>query len=112
MSQAQLAARAGVSRATVQKLEMAEAGRRITLDSLDRLAAALGCEVAVALVPRGGSLDALREREADMKAEAILKPTEHSMRLEDQGVSAANRKRVKQGVVESLLRGSPRKLWR
>jgi len=47
-----------------------------------------------------------------MKAEAILKPTEHSMRLEDQGVSAANRKRVKQGVVESLLRGSPRKLWR
>ncbi len=39
MSQAQLATRAGISRATVQKLELAEGRRRITLDSLDRLAA-------------------------------------------------------------------------
>jgi len=112
MSQAQLAARAGISRATVQKLEQAEASRRITLDSLDRLAAALGCQVAIALIPHGGSLDALREQVANAKAEELLKPTEHSMKLEGQGVSAANRQRVKQDLVESLLRGSPRKLWR
>ena len=112
MSQAQLASRAGVSRATVQKLEQAEVSRRITLDSMDRIASALGCQVAIALVPHGGSLDALRERQADTMAETILRPTEHSMRLEGQGVSAANRQRVKQGLVESLLRGSPRKLWR
>jgi len=111
MSQSQLAARAGVSRGTVQKLELAEARRRITLDSLDRLAAALGCRVSVALVPRDGSLDEFREREADAKAEALLKPTEHSMTLEGQGVSMAARQRLKQDLVESLLTGSPRKLW-
>ncbi len=111
MSQAQLAARAGISRATVQKLELAEARRRITLDSLDRLAAALGCHVAIALVPRDGSLEEFREREASAKAEALLKPTEHSMKLEGQGVSTAARQRLKQNLVESLLKRSPRKLW-
>ena len=112
MSQARLASRAGLSRATVQKLEQAEASRRITLDSMDRLAAALGCQVAIALIPHGGSLDALRDRQAELKAETLLRPTEHSMRLEGQDVSAANRQRVKQRLVESLLRGSSRKLWR
>mgnify|MGYP003575331636 CR=1 FL=1 len=111
MSQAQLARRAGISRGTVQKLERAEASRRITLESLDRLAGALDCQLAVALVPHGGSLDALRERQADLKAEAILKPVEHSMKLEGQGVTGVNRERVKAGLKESLLRGSQRKLW-
>lgn len=111
MSQAQLAGRAGISRATVQKLELAEARRRITLDSLDRLAAALGCHVAVALIPRGGSLEQFREREASVKAEALLKPAEHSMKLEGQDVSTAARQRLKHDLIESLLKGSPRKLW-
>lgn len=112
MSQAELAARAGVSRATVQKLEQAEASRRITLVSLDRLATALGCQVAIALVPEGGSLDALRQRAAHAKAEELMKPTEHSMKLEGQGVSSASRQRVKRDLVESLMSGSSRKLWR
>src|SRR5262245_11910298 len=75
MSQAQLAARAGLSRATVQKLELAEADRRITLASFERLASALGCELALALRPIGGSLDAVRERAAMAKAEAMLAAT-------------------------------------
>ena len=112
MSQAQLAARVGISRATVQKLELAERSRRITLDSLDRLASALGCQVAIALVPQGGSLEALREQAANTKAEALLRSAVHSMNLEDQIVSPANQVGVKQDLVESLLSGSPRKLWR
>ncbi|MBF8292194.1 MAG: hypothetical protein HW392_1021, partial [Steroidobacteraceae bacterium] len=109
---AQLATRAGISRAMVQKLELAEGQRRITLDSLDRLAAALGCQVAITLVPHGGSLEVLREREANTKAEALMKSAVHSMNLEGQIVSPANQLGVKQDLVESLLSGSPRKLWR
>jgi predicted DNA-binding mobile mystery protein A len=70
MTQAQLGARAGISRQSVQDFERAEADRRITLDSLDRLARAMGCRVAYALVPEGGTLDDLRERRADALAEA------------------------------------------
>ena len=57
MTQVQLAARLGVSRQSVQDLEKAEANRRITLDSLDRLAHAMGCRVVYGIVPKDGSLD-------------------------------------------------------
>ena len=72
ISQSQLAARAGVSRATVQQMERAEGRRRITLASLDRLAHAMGCQVAVAIVPKGGTLDDLRRRQANTRADTLL----------------------------------------
>ena len=112
MTQAQLGDRVHVSRQSVQDLEKAEAERRITLDSLDRLARAMGCRVVYALVPENGSLDDLRTRRADALAEALLKPTDHSMKLEAQGVSTIERERQRKVLAEALLRDSPRKLWR
>ena len=109
MTQAQLATRVGVSRQSVQDLEKAEAACRITLDSLDRLARAMGCRLVYSLVPESGTLDDVRERRAQSLAEALLKPTDHSMKLEAQGVSSIERQR--QLLVEALLRESPRKLW-
>lgn len=111
MTQAQLGARAGISRQSVQDFERAEADRRITLDSLDRLARAMGCRMVYALVPEHGTLDDLRERRADALAEAMLQPTDHSMKLEAQGVSAKERERQRKLLAESLLSGSARKLW-
>jgi len=112
MTQVQLAARLKVSRQSVQDLEAAEAKRRVTLDSLDRLAKAMGCRLVYAVVPESGSLDSLRERQAEALADALLKTTEHSMKLEAQGVAARESKRQRKLLVDSLLRGSPRKLWR
>lgn len=111
MTQAQLGARAGISRQSVQDFERAEAERRITLDSLDRLARAMGCRVVYALVPERGTLDDLRERRANTLAEALLQPTDHSMKLEAQGISAEERERQRKLLAEALLRGSARKLW-
>jgi predicted DNA-binding mobile mystery protein A len=112
ISQAQLAARAGISRATVQKLERAESQRRITLASLDRLAQAMGCQVAVALVPKGGSLDDLRRRQALAKAEALLGPIADDDGAKKRAIPPPARERRKQRLVTKLLRGSPRRLWR
>jgi predicted DNA-binding mobile mystery protein A len=109
LSQSQLAKRAGVSRATVQQMERSEAQRRITLASLDKLAAAMDCQVAVAILPRGGSLEDVRRRQASMKAEAILhertKDNKHPPK-------PADLERRKQQLVTKLLRGSRRRLWR
>lgn len=114
ISQSQLAARAGVSRATVQQMERAEGRRRITLASLDRLAQAMGCQVAVAIVPKGGSLDDLRRRQANARAEALL--NEKLEEKQRKSGTAAPRprdlERRKERLVAKLLRGSPRKLWR
>ena len=112
MTQGQLAARVGVARQSVQDLENAEADRRITLDSLDRLARAMDCRVVYALVPEGESLDALRERQAKALAKVMLESTGHSMTLEAQGVSDSAMERQHEFLTQSLLRGSPRKLWR
>lgn len=111
MTQVQLAARVGISRQSVQDLEKAEAERRITLDSLDRLARAMECRVVYSLVPVNGSLDDLRKRQANAMAETLLKPADHSMKLEAQGVSAKERERQRKLLAEALLRGSSRKLW-
>lgn len=112
MGQGQLASRLNISRQSVQGLERAEADRRITLDSLDRLAGAMGCRVVYALVPENGSLDEIRERRARTVAESLLKPTTHSMALEAQGVTVRERDRHLELLVDELLRGSTRKLWR
>ena len=112
MTQAQLGDRVQVSRQSVQDLEKAEAERRVTVDSLDRLARAMGCRVVYALVPENGSLDDLRTRRADALAEALLKPTDHSMKLEAQEVSAIERERQRKLLAQALLHDSPRKLWR
>ena len=109
LSQSQLAARAGVSRATVQQMERAEAQRRITLASLDKLAAAMDCQVAVAILPRGGSLEDVRRRQAAMKADAILHERTKDNKRPPR---AADLERRKQQLVTRLLRGSRRRLWK
>src|SRR5688572_19742116 len=109
LSQSQLAARAGVSRATVQQMERAEAERRITLASLDKLALAMDCRVALAIVPRGGTLEDVRRRQALAKAEVIL---HDRTRDNKRPPKPADLERRKQQMVTRLLRGSRRRLWR
>ncbi|MBI4996868.1 MAG: mobile mystery protein A [Rhodocyclales bacterium] len=111
MTQAQLAGRAGVSRQSVQDFEQAEAKQRITLESLDKMARAMGCRLVYSLVPEHGTIDELRQRRAAALAEALLKPADHSMKLEAQGVADAERERQRKLLAETLLAGSSRKLW-
>jgi predicted DNA-binding mobile mystery protein A len=111
MTQSQLGARASISRQSVQDFERAEADRRITLESLDKLARAMGCRMVYALVPENGSVEGLRERRALALAEALLQPADHSMKLEAQGVTAPERERQRRLLADTLLNGSPRKLW-
>ena len=111
ISQSQIAARAGVSRATVQQWEKAEARRRITLHSLDRIAAAMGCQVALALVPKGGSLDDVRKRQARTRALQLLRESDKSVGAKPEDLTPAQNRRVERTAAR-LLRGSTRKLWR
>lgn len=112
ISQSQIAARIGVSRATVQQWERSEARRRITVHSLDLVAGAMGCTVALAIVPKAGTLDDVRRRQARAKAIAIVKredAPEDPDAVAD--LTAAQQRRVDR-IVTRLLRGSPRRLWK
>lgn len=110
MSASHLAARVGVSRQTVEDFERNEAGGKITLDSLNRLAQALNCRVVYALIPEKPLADLQRDRAREV-ADAMLKPVSHSMGLEAQSLSAKEEQRQLKRLVDKLLQGNPKKLW-
>lgn len=85
MSTRELAARLGATSSYVSKLEANEASASITLATLQRAAAALGCRVEYVLVP-DQPLDDIVMAQARRKALEILAPVEHTMALEDQQV--------------------------
>lgn len=110
MSGAQLAARLNVTRQTIKDLEHSEATGRITLESLNKLAAALGCRVTYALVP-DKRLDEMQRDRARRIAESLVKPVSHSMKLEAQSISEREEQRQKERLVQKLIEGNPKKLW-
>ena len=87
MSAADLAARMGVVESTVLRLEQQEQVRRIQLDTLERAADALGCDVVYALVPRE-PLEHRVEQQALARAREWFNLTRHSMALEDQAATS------------------------
>lgn len=86
MTQAELAAILGVNQKSVHRLEISEALRKIQLDSLQRAAEALDCELVYALVPRM-TLQSQYEVQARKLAREQIANVEGNMLLEDQIVS-------------------------
>ena len=113
MTRDQLASRIGLRGPTVNTLERSEARGTITLESLDKLARGLGCRVVYAIVPpEGKTLEGLVRERAQAVARERLSRVSHSMNLEDQALDARSEKRQLARVVDSLLAGSRRNLWR
>ncbi len=86
MSGAELADRLGVTQPTVAELERNEARGAIRLDSLERAADALGCDLVYFLVPRA-TLDDAVHLQARRQAALHLNRVRHHGALEDQVVS-------------------------
>ena len=110
MSATQLGTRVRVTRQTVENLERSETNGKITLESLNKLAKALGCRVVYALVPERPLEEIQRDR-ARQIAESLLKPVSHSMKLEAQSIGGREEQRQREQIIESLLQGNPKKLW-
>lgn len=78
-----VADRLGVAESTVARIEANERAGTVQMDSLRRVADALGCDVVYALVPRQ-SLDQTVAEQARRRAAALVASVRHSMVLEDQ----------------------------
>src|ERR1700693_824621 len=83
MSQTQLAVRLGVSQRAVHAMEISEVKGRIQLGSLKRVADALNCDLAYALIPRQPLQETVRAR-AIALAKTQLASVNQSMLLENQ----------------------------
>jgi predicted DNA-binding mobile mystery protein A len=109
MTTGQFAHRLGVSQPRVAALEKAEANEVVTLKSLRQAAEALDCVLVYALVPKKSLEDIVKDR-ARYVAEQQLARTNHTMRLENQGVSKQRLERAREELANELMR-SDRRLW-
>jgi predicted DNA-binding mobile mystery protein A len=110
MTTAQFARRLGVSQPRIIELEQSEVSGGVTLNTLQRAAAALGCRLVYALIPEKPLTETVGER-AELIAERQLKAVEQTMRLEDQSVEDTTAaKDLRRQFVDQLLR-RPARLW-
>ena len=91
MSSREMAERMGVSQQSIPDIERSEQRGTIKLDTLQRAADALDCDLVYLLVPRR-SLDEAVKAQARRKAAQLLSGVAHHGRLEDQAVTAADTK--------------------
>jgi predicted DNA-binding mobile mystery protein A len=110
MTAAQLGARLGVSQVRALALEKAEASGSVTLDSLERAALALDCQLVYALVPRR-PLEELIEQRASELARKQLQTTRHTMALEAQPVDAADEDAQLKRLTQELMNKAGSALW-
>jgi len=85
MSAADLGGRMGASETSVLSLEHNEVARRVRLDTLERAADALDCDLVYALVPRH-PLGQMVDDRARAVAGKLMGSVSHSMALEGQQV--------------------------
>jgi len=111
MSAIDLAARMGLTKARVLAIEESEAAGALKLDTLNRAAEALGCTLVYALIPKEPLDETVRERALHVAAKH-LSAVDHTMRLEDQGVSQQAAQQQLHDLADDLVRRSPRSLWK
>jgi len=108
MTTRELADRLGVRQPAIVQLEQAEAAGGITLETLRRVADALGCDLEYALVPRK-PLDELVRDQARKKARAQIDRVDATMALEGQRTDADVRERELEMLADELI--DKRGLW-
>lgn len=95
---------------TIEDMQTYEARGTIKLNTLRKLAEALGCRVVYAVVPLK-PLDEIRRTRAIEVAKQQLRHVFHSMNLENQGISSIEEEKETERLADELLAGNPKKLW-
>jgi predicted DNA-binding mobile mystery protein A len=108
MSSTELATRLGVTQQAVIDMEQSEQNNTVRLDTLQRAADALDCDLFYALVPRHG-LDVAVQEQALRKAARHLSRVAHHSRLEDQSLDEASTRAELEELAASLV--DRRGLW-
>lgn len=111
MSAADLAARMGVIRQRVDRLERDEVHGKVTLESMKKAADAMDCDFVYLLVPRTSLQNAINEQ-AIRAAKEIAGEVEHSMKLEEQGTGKKSQKALVQDLANEMVLRNDRRIWK
>ncbi len=109
----QLADRMGVGHGSISQLEKREPKKKVTLEILERAAAAMDCKLVYAIVPReaGATLEDIIERRALETASKILKAVGHTMSLEAQGTTEKELQKEIERIARDLKESGDPRIW-
>jgi len=110
MTGEQLARRIGVQKQRIAALEKGEAAGTVTINSMKKAAAAMDCVFVYALIPRD-SLESNVERHARKYAERMHAAIQHSMTLEQQGLTVDESGEGIQKNTEKFVRDTTKDIW-
>lgn len=108
MSGAQLGKRIGVTQQTIKAFELSEENGTIQLQTLRRVAQALGGKLVYAIVPDAPLEDMIRNRAREIALKTLMRVS-HTMRLEDQATSNSDLEDRIDSYIRDELRD--RDLW-
>ncbi|KRQ01787.1 transcriptional regulator [Bradyrhizobium yuanmingense] len=108
MSGAQLGKRIGVTQQTIKAFELSEENGTIQLQTLRRVAYALGGKLVYAIVPDTSLEEMVRNRAREIAMKTLARVS-HTMRLEDQATSKADLEERIDSYIRDELRD--RDLW-
>lgn len=111
MSVSQLAERLNVTRAQVSKTELVENNGNVTLNTMHKMAEAMGCKFVYAIVPPD-KIENLILEQAKLKAKYYVSKTNVHMALEDQLLSGDKIQYEIQRLTDEFYRNISSNLWK
>jgi len=110
MSSYVLANRMGCNRSNITTIEQRERKGNINLETLEQVAKAMNCKLVYCLIPLE-PLDKILEEQAKKVAKKQIRSVNHSMKLEQQGLTPKQLQQQEDDLVQELLKGNPKNLW-
>jgi len=110
MTSVQLAHRLNMHPSRITRIEEDELKQALTLQTLHKVAQALGCDLIYALVPKT-SIETTLQTRARTIAEFQLQRIQHTMALENQSLSPDQLQMLLTQEIDQLLHGPRKYLW-
>lgn len=111
MTSYQLAKRIGCSQSNVIALEQREKTGSISIKALNQAAKAMNCRCVYFLIPQK-SFTQIKEDQAKVAAKKRLSSVQHSMKLEQQGLTPQQTKQQEEMLEHELLNKQHKLLWK
>lgn len=105
-----LANQLGCSRNNIAAIEQREKKGTISLETLEKVAKAMNCKLVYCLVPLK-PLDKQLKDQARFLAKKRIMRINHSMKLEQQGLTPKQLQKQEDDLIQELLQGNPKNLW-
>ena len=111
MSLEDLGKRLGTIKQRVLAIEKSELEGKVTVESLQKTAEAMGCEFIYFIVPKESLADII-ETQAELAARSILSQGDKTMKLEKQGMDSNEQKQAIEDMTKKILSEKINKIWK